>query len=537
MKKLLIVVLFVLSNIIFAHNGNISDVNLRQWTISENNYTFEGSFCLFKNGKVFIEDANHKMLEIPLNSFSKKDQNYIIERDLQIAKLNEPNITSVNETVTNSQGFEFKFGLIVLIFLMLSRLDYKFTNTKKLKYIFPILGIALLAIFFGFKQNSTESLLIATNPLYIDSAFAPFKPKINTFWNGNYFYVESKGIPDHLMMVGISSNGWQQQVPIPQCYIGNNAWPVPLSPVVSTSPVAVDQNHFTRGAIAIAVNGVPIFNPYTNAGVDAFITGQLDNFGGHCGRADDYHYHTAPLHLYSLTTTTLPIAFAFDGFAVYGSVEPDGAPMLTLDANHGHYRNGIYHYHGTTAAPYMIGKMVGQVTEDNTNQIIPQATASPVRPGQDPLPGALITACQPNVNNNGYVLTYSLSGQTHTVDYKWTLSGQYTFNFISPSSSTTSTYNGFSQCTVPISVKEISGDANSFIVYPNPARGNLNLKLGNDITENEILGISIYNLGGDLIFKTEKYSESIDIHQLAHGTYLLKIQLPEFVLTRKLIVQ
>ncbi|MFN8331992.1 MAG: hypothetical protein U0T81_12390 [Saprospiraceae bacterium] len=36
-----------------------------------------------------------------------------------------------------------------------------------------------------------------------------------------------------------------------------------------------------------------------------------------------------------------------------------------------------------------IGKMAGQVTEDNTHQLIPQAAAHPVRVGQNPLRGAL----------------------------------------------------------------------------------------------------------------------------------------------------
>ena len=61
--------------------------------------------------------------------------------------------------------------------------------------------------------------------------------------------------------------------------------------------------------------------------------------------------------------------------------------MTTLDANHGHYLSGVYHYHGTAAAPYMIGNMVGQVTEDANLQIIPQAQAKPIRTAGTPLSG------------------------------------------------------------------------------------------------------------------------------------------------------
>lgn len=59
-----------------------------------------------------------------------------------------------------------------------------------------------------------------------------------------------------------------------------------------------------------------------------------------------------------------PIAYALDGFAVYGSKEPDGYSTLTLDQFHGHEWNGNYHYHGTTTYPFMIGSMRGKVTLD-----------------------------------------------------------------------------------------------------------------------------------------------------------------------------
>ena len=64
---------------------------------------------------------------------------------------------------------------------------------------------------------------------------------------------------------------------------------------------AYDQkNQFLRGAIALAVNGIPIFNPQNNGGEVSADIGELDQWGGHCGRADDYHYHVAPLHLQSV---------------------------------------------------------------------------------------------------------------------------------------------------------------------------------------------------------------------------------------------
>ena len=60
-------------------------------------------------------------------------------------------------------------------------------------------------------------------------------------------------------------------------------------------PLSLKTN-FMKGAVAIAPNGVPIFNPLNNTGEDAYAIGELDQWGGHCGKADDYHY----LHHYIL---------------------------------------------------------------------------------------------------------------------------------------------------------------------------------------------------------------------------------------------
>ena len=37
------------------------------------------------------------------------------------------------------------------------------------------------------------------------------------------------------------------------------------------------------------------FHPLSRT--DTVVAGELDKWGGHCGRADDYHYHIAPVHL------------------------------------------------------------------------------------------------------------------------------------------------------------------------------------------------------------------------------------------------
>jgi hypothetical protein len=133
--------------------------------------------------------------------------------------------------------------------------------------------------------------------------------------------------------------------------------------VIATNPISA-KDHFLRGAIAIAVNGVPIFNALNNRADDALLAGELDNWGGHCGRADDYHYHVAPTHLQSVVGTKVPIAYALDGFPIYGEKEPDGKKVVGLDSFNGHFDlKKNYHYHATKTYPYINGGFKGLVTE------------------------------------------------------------------------------------------------------------------------------------------------------------------------------
>ena len=123
------------------------------------------------------------------------------------------------------------------------------------------------------------------------------------------------------------------------------------------------KGRFLRGAIALAVNGVPIFNPQNNRGEVAQEIGELDQWGGHCGRADDYHYHITPLHLQAQAGKGMPVAYALDGYPIYGLTEPDGSPVGKLDACHGHEAPGGYHYHASNQYPYVIGGFHGEVVE------------------------------------------------------------------------------------------------------------------------------------------------------------------------------
>ena len=282
--------------------------------------------------------------------------------------------------------------------------------------------------------------------------FAPFAPFVKTRFDDRWLYVESDGLPHEplpfTMMVGIRT--WQQQVPLPQPYVGANAWQIPLKPELAEKPVSARQ-FLRRGAIALAANGIPIFNALNNRGADAFAIGELDEFGGHCGRADDYHYHAAPLALQKVVGPGKPIAYGLDGFAIYGLFDPKAKPGSEmacplggtdpLDELNGHFctvpkgeglggSDRTYHYHSSREYPYINGGMRGTVTVED-DQIVPQPRANPVRPSLTALRGARITGFR-QVAEKSWSLEYEISGARHRVDYRIEADGKVAFTFTGP---------------------------------------------------------------------------------------------------------
>lgn len=273
-------------------------------------------------------------------------------------------------------------------------------------------------------QLAAAAAANAANAPQTAKAFLPFT-KLDLRADGEFLYVGSNGLPDHNMMVGITA--WQQQVPLPQPYFDDNAWRIPLKPVPAKEPAMI-KGRFLRGAIALAVNGIPIFNPQNNRGEVSYEIGELDEWGGHCGRADDYHYHIAPLHLQAQVGKGMPVAYALDGYPVYGLTEPDGSPVANLDVCHGHDDAKIgYHYHASNAYPYVFGGFHGEVVEAG-EQVDPQPRAQGVREALTALRGAKITAFE-STGKDSYKLSYEVNGDKRNVSYSIKADGTYPFHF------------------------------------------------------------------------------------------------------------
>ena len=296
-------------------------------------------------------------------------------------------------------------------------------------------------------QNATP--INPPNDPWQAAAYKLFAPSVKTHWDAQWLYVESDGLPhaplDFTMMVGITA--WQQQVPLPQNYTGANSWQIPLKSTLSDKPIS-GRTQLRRGAIALAANGIPIFNALNNRGVDSFSIGELDEFGGHCGRGDDYHYHAAPLAIQKVVGVKNPIAFALDGFAIYGLYDtqakpgaPESCPLGSteaLDELNGHFcvvaaGQGLdggtrsYHYHASKTYPYINGGMRGNVKVEG-DEIVPQAHAQPLRQATTPLRGAKITGFKQTAPK-AWKLTYEVGGKSGFVEYSVDSSGKVIFNY------------------------------------------------------------------------------------------------------------
>jgi phosphatidylethanolamine-binding protein (PEBP) family uncharacterized protein len=383
-KVCLSAILLLWSTSLLAHPGGHGHADVhdpkasRTWTLAAEGSHLHGTFESAKDGKAQIRRDDGVLTTLAIDRLVASDQKWITDRLAEIKLLNtQPGVQLVAQNQPNQPASK---------------------------------GAT--------KEPPAPAML---------EHFKPFEKSLQLRWNENYFYVGSNGMPDHPMMIGIRA--WQQQVPIPQKYFGDNAWRIPLHPVPAKTPMLAKE-HFFRGAIALAVNGVPIFNPIKNDGrTDTLVAGELDEWGGHCGRGDDYHYHIAPVHLEKTTGPGKPIAYALDGYPIYGYQDEKAPDFAPLDGLNGHKdKAGSYHYHATKTYPYLNGGFYGVVTERD-GQVDPQPRAESPRPALPPLRDAKITKFV-ETKRGSYLLTYDIRGREGSVSYTLADDGSAKFTFV-----------------------------------------------------------------------------------------------------------
>lgn len=339
---------------VLAHAGHgESSSDYRHWSDSAGAHRWEAAFVLERNGTVLLRNPDDSMVRVGMEELSANDKRWVAQRVAGIHALN----------------------------------------------------MTLAATADAPGQSASAPAEQGNVPVPV-RYFEPFVPHVSVIWNDTHLIVESDGMPDHPMMVGIRA--WNQQVPLPQAYRGSNAFRIPLNPQVAPSSTPAP----FLNAIAVAINGVPIFHPIKQDGrTDTVANGELDEYGGHAGRADDYHYHIAPRHLEKIVGEGNPVAYSLDGYPIVVAKEEQGRPVVTLDENHGHLdESGNYSYYSTTAFPYLNISYRGVVDLENR----PRAIG--VRPYTQPLRGARITGFEKTAEGS-YRLTYAVDGAMGSIAY------------------------------------------------------------------------------------------------------------------------
>ena len=275
-------------------------------------------------------------------------------------------------------------------------------------------------------QSNTETSHSHWNHEELHSHFSHFD-NVLTGEDEEYLVVNSDWIANHNMMVWIKS--WQQQVPVIKDYSWNNSWKIPLNPEIAETPISTAE-HFHKWAIALAVNWIPIFNALNNRWEYAQDVGELDKWGWHSWKWDDYHYHLAPTFLEEIVGEWEPVAYVLDGFPLYWKTDEQ------LDENLGRFNeNWTYQYHAVDYAPYLVAWIKWKVEIDSLSnapedQIVPQGVWSPVRTENYwPLNWAEVTWFEKKWDNS-YSLEYTIKDEKYYVNYSWTDDWIYTFEYI-----------------------------------------------------------------------------------------------------------
>ena len=434
MKRILcsigaIVGLLTLSISLHAHPGHDHPPDQRTWKDIDGLFEIEASFVLARDDNVQLCKHDGSLIWVPLAKLSREDQAWVRKKVEAIRNLNSSTVPKPTAkiasppapTANEAEGTDLSPALAsgaVVVFAVFALLLRR--KPASVPAVVVLLGsVAFLTVVAAPQAQDDKKTVPA-----IQKHFEPFKDKLELRSDDDYLYVGSNGFPDHPMMIGIKA--WQQQVPLPQPYTGKNAWQIPLHPKLADKPISTKKALY-RGAIALAINGVPIFNALNNRGEDAYLAGELDEYGGHCGRGDDYHYHMAPVHLEKTVGKGNPIAYALDGFPLFGYTDAGGKEPKDLDEFNGRMEKDGYRYYSTKKYPYINGGMRGEVTVRNDG-IEPQPRDAPIRPPGQPLRGAKITDFTRDDVKQTYTLKYDLRGQSFS--WKYTINKDSTYSFV-----------------------------------------------------------------------------------------------------------
>ena len=150
--------------------------------------------------------------------------------------------------------------------------------------------------------------------------------------------------------------------------------------------------------------------------------------GRHCGRrADDYHYHIAPLHLQAQAGRGMPVAYAPMVIRSMASRSRMARPWRTSTSA---TASEVAHMAIITMRRTSIRMSSAASTARSwrREQVDPQPRAQGVREALTALRGAKITAFE-STGKDSYKLSYDVNGDKRSVSYSIKADGTYPFHF------------------------------------------------------------------------------------------------------------
>ncbi|CAD7966229.1 unnamed protein product [Amoebophrya sp. A120] len=205
------------------------------------------------------------------------------------------------------------------------------------------------------------------------------------YCNDEYLIVAASGLPPAYNPGQTGGDLYLKSTPLPPggntaCRVRTaaaqlNVFKIPLNPTQvaagQSNTIANPLNNVpgmpNAGAIAVAIDGIPMFPNYNNRGLFTWTSCEVDRCNAHSGKGEDYHYHGDPFGTKCLyteadftdATNGHPplIGWSLDGYDVYGRYTKTTqlGQATALDACGGHEHGtttggGVtsitgYHYH------------------------------------------------------------------------------------------------------------------------------------------------------------------------------------------------
>ena len=218
----------------------------------------------------------------------------------------------------------------------------------------------------GTTPTTTPATAPAASSSTLPAIYAKFASTVQVSLSGDTVVIQATDLPNH---------------PSPYWGVGNANYEAPQTGMsvnpnliatqnltfrVPADPSTATSSDTPLGPMGVATNGVALFNQYAAGRVP--LTNEIlsfDRYNGHPSPSNQYHYHFEPVWLTSASKSAL-VGVLLDGYPVYGPQDGDGTTPGDLDSCNGHTRatsdvpSGIYHYHTTTAVPYIAGCFRGK---------------------------------------------------------------------------------------------------------------------------------------------------------------------------------